>query len=135
MEKNQISFDKNLVYTCVRVSFEEGYAFAKEICENHTDVDGIFVITDLVAVGVLAYLNEHHIKVPDQIAVIFFSNWFMSQVIQPKLSTVDQPSYEMGVSAFNMLLKEIKAVIEEQPKVIENEVLETQIIVRESTSK
>ena len=135
LEKNNIVFDKNLVYTCVRVSFEEGYAFAKEICENHPDVDGIFVITDLVAVGVLAYLNENHIRVPEQIAIIGFSNWFMSQVIQPKLSTVDQPSYEMGVSAFNLLLKEIKAVKEEQPKIIENVVLDTQIIVRESTSK
>jgi LacI family transcriptional regulator len=80
-------------------------------------------------------LNEHCIKVPEQIAVIGFSNWFMSQVIQPKLSTVDQPSYEMGVSAFNLLLKEIKAVKEEEPKIIENVVLETQIIVRESTKK
>jgi LacI family transcriptional regulator len=135
LEKNNIPFDKNLVFTCFRVSFEEGYEFAKQICENHPDVDGIFVITDLVAVGVLAYLNEHNIKVPQQIAVIGFSNWFMSQVIQPKLSTVDQPSYEMGVSAFNLLLKEIKAVKEDQPKIIENVVLDTQIIIRDSTKK
>lgn len=135
LEKNNISFDKNLVFTCVRVSFEEGYEFAKQICKNHPDVDGIFVITDLVAVGVLAYLNENNIKVPEQIAVIGFSNWFMSQVITPKLSTVDQPSYEMGVSAFNLLLKEIRAVKEDKPKVIENLILDTQLIIRESSKK
>jgi len=45
--------------------------------------------------------------VPQQVAIIGFSNWFMSQVITPKLSTVDQPSYEMGVVAFNLLLDEI----------------------------
>ena len=135
LEKNHIAFDKNLVYTCTRVSFEEGFEFAKQICENYPAVDGIFVITDLVAVGVLAYLNENNIKVPDQTAVIGFSNWFMSQVISPKLSTIDQPSYEMGTIAFNLLLKEIKSVREERPKVIENIILDTKIIIRESSQK
>jgi LacI family transcriptional regulator len=32
--------------------------FAKQITDDHSDVDGVFVITDLVAVGVLAYFNE-----------------------------------------------------------------------------
>lgn len=107
LEKNEIVYDSKLVYTCKNVTFEEGLEFAKQIVQEHPDVDGIFVITDLVAVGVLAYFNEKGIEVPNQVAVIGFSNWFMSQVITPKLSTVDQPSYEMGVAAFSLLLEEI----------------------------
>ena len=135
LEKNGIIFDPNLVYTCKNVTFEEGAEFAKQILENHPDVDGIFVITDLVAVGVLAHFNEKGIQVPHQIAVIGFSNWFMSQVITPKLSTVDQPSYEMGVVAFSLLLEEIlcrKESIRFLPKTIE---LETKIIERDSSLK
>ncbi|MBS1535642.1 MAG: LacI family DNA-binding transcriptional regulator [Bacteroidetes bacterium] len=135
LEKNSIPFNTNLVYTCERVSFEEGYAFAQQIKEEHPDVDGIFVITDLVAVGVLAYFNEHNIKVPQDVAVIGFSNWFMSQVITPKLSTVDQPSYEMGSEALKLLLEEMTARRDEksfQPKTIE---LKTTIIERESTAR
>ena len=93
----------------------------------------LFVITDLVAVGVLAYFNEINIKVPQQIKVIGFSNWFMSQVITPKLSTVDQPSYEMGTAAFNLLLEEMnskKDSLAFKPRTVE---LETSIIEREST--
>ncbi|HRM45060.1 MAG TPA: LacI family DNA-binding transcriptional regulator, partial [Flavobacterium sp.] len=107
LEKNGIPYDSKLVYTCKNVTFEEGVEFAKQIVAEHPDVDGIFVITDLVAVGVLAYFNEKGIQVPNQIAVIGFSNWFMSQVITPKLSTVDQPSYEMGAAAFTLLLEEM----------------------------
>ncbi len=135
LEKNGIIFNPNLVYTCKNVTFEEGAEFAKQILENHPDVDGIFVITDLVAVGVLAHFNEKGIQVPKQIAVIGFSNWFMSQVITPKLSTVDQPSYEMGVVAFSLLLEEIlcrKEGIRFLPKTIE---LETKIIERDSSLK
>jgi LacI family transcriptional regulator len=135
LEKNGIQYDSKLVYTCKNVTFEEGLEFAKQIIEEHPDVDGIFVITDLVAVGVLAYFNEKGIQVPNQIAVIGFSNWFMSQVITPKLSTVDQPSYEMGVAAFSLLLEEMICHKEGKvfhPRTIE---LETSIIERDSSLK
>lgn len=133
VEKNQIPFDPKLVYTCKNVTFEEGKEFAEQIIKDHPDVDGIFVITDLVAVGVLAYFNENNIKVPQQVKIIGFSNWFMSQVITPKLSTVDQPSYEMGVQSFNLLLEEMNANKEMKsftPKTIE---LTTTIIERDSS--
>jgi LacI family transcriptional regulator len=133
LEKNNIPYDSKLVYTCKNVTFEEGKEFAEQIIKDHPDVDGIFVITDLVAVGVLAYFNEINIKVPQQVKVIGFSNWFMSQVITPKLSTVDQPSYEMGVQSFHLLLEEMnskKDSLAFKPRTIE---LETSIIEREST--
>jgi LacI family transcriptional regulator len=133
LEKNNIPFDSKLVYTCKNVTFEEGKEFAEQIITDHPDVDGIFVITDLVAVGVLAYFNENNIKVPQQVKIIGFSNWFMSQVITPKLSTVDQPSYEMGVQSFYLLLEEMNANKEMKtftPKTIE---LTTTIIERESS--
>jgi LacI family transcriptional regulator len=73
----------------------------------NTLIDEIFVIIDLVTVGVLSYFNDIEIKIPEQVAVFGFSNWFMSQVLTPKLSTVDQPSHEMGVESFNLLLEEM----------------------------
>lgn len=133
IENNNIPFDPKLVYTCKNVTFEEGKEFAEQIIKDHSDVDGIFVITDLVAVGVLAHLNEINIKVPEKIKIIGFSNWFMSQVITPKLSTVDQPSYEMGVQSFKLLLEQMNAnkeMISFSPKTIE---LTTTIIERESS--
>ncbi|WPR71802.1 LacI family DNA-binding transcriptional regulator [Flavobacterium sp. NG2] len=133
LEKNDITFDSKLVYTCENVTFEEGIQFAKEIVNDHPDVDAVFCITDLVAVGVLSYLNDNNIKVPQQIALMGFSNWFMSQVLTPKLSTVDQPSYEMGASSFNLLMEEInykKQNLPFKPKTIE---LTTSVIIRESS--
>ncbi|CAM3493410.1 LacI family transcriptional regulator [Flavobacterium longum] len=134
LEQNRIPFDPKLVYTCKNVTFEEGLAFARQIVNEHPDVDGIFIITDLVAVGVLAHFNEVEIKSPEQVKVIGFSNWFMSQVITPKLSTVDQPSFEMGVQSFKLLLEEINAKKEMQPFKPKTVELETSIIERESTS-
>ncbi|MGL5112009.1 MAG: LacI family DNA-binding transcriptional regulator, partial [Flavobacterium sp.] len=64
LDKNEIPYDSTLVYTCEHVTFQEGLDFAKQIIEEHPDIDGIFAVTDLVAVGVLSYFNDHHIKVP-----------------------------------------------------------------------
>jgi LacI family transcriptional regulator len=133
LEKNNIPFDSKLVYTCEKVTFEEGLQFTEQLIKEHPDVDGIFAITDLVAVGAVAYCNEQKINIPQDIKIIGFSNWFMSQVITPKLSTVEQPSHEMGIAAFNLLLEEMVARKEESEfshKTIE---LDTQIIVRESS--
>lgn len=135
LEINNIPFDASLVYTCEKVTFQEGIDFAKQIMTDHPDVEGIFAITDLVAVGVLSYFNDIGIKIPEQVAVIGFSNWFMSQVLTPKLSTVDQPSHEMGVTSFKLLLEEMnchKKEIPFTPRTIE---LETKVIARESTFK
>jgi LacI family transcriptional regulator len=133
LEKNGIPFDSKLVYSCKSITFEQGVEFAKQIVEDDLGIDGIFVITDLVAIGVLAHFNEIGIQVPDQIAIIGFSNWFVSQVISPKLSTVDQPNYEMGVAAFTILHEEMVCRKEGKlfaPRTIE---LETSVIEREST--
>ncbi|WP_339835460.1 LacI family DNA-binding transcriptional regulator [uncultured Flavobacterium sp.] len=133
LEKNNIAYDSKLVYTCTDVTFEEGKKFAKEIIEEHSEVDGLFVITDLVAVGVLAYFNEKQIKVPQQIKIIGFSNWFMSQVITPKLSTVDQPSFEMGKQSFKLLFEEMVHFKNNTPFEPKTILLKTSIIEREST--
>jgi LacI family transcriptional regulator len=135
LEKNNIAFDPSLVYTCENVTFQEGVDFTKRIMEEHPDADGIFAVTDLVAVGAISYLNDNNIKIPEQIAVIGFSNWFMSQVLTPKLSTIDQPSHEMGKESFHLLLEEMnchKVGIPFTPRTIE---LETAVIARESSLK
>lgn len=133
LETHNILYNSKLVHTCKKVTFEEGKLFAEQIIKEHPDIDGIFVITDLVAVGVLDYFNEIGIKIPQQIKIIGFSNWFMSQVITPKLSTVDQPSYEMGVQSFCLLLEEINYKKESSPFKPRTIELETKIIEREST--
>lgn len=133
LEKNNIPFDSKLVYACEKMSYEEGRAFTKQLLEEHPDVDGIFAITDLVAVGVLAYCNENKINIPKKVKLVGFSNWFMSQVVTPKLSTVEQPSHEMGKVAFNLLLEEMtyrKEGEDFKTKTIE---LDTEVIIRESS--
>lgn len=135
LEQNGLTFDPSLVYPCRNVTYEEGRVFAERIHKEHPDVDGIFCITDLVAVGVISYFNEHNIRIPQDVALIGFSNWFISQVITPKLSSIRQPDHEMGVEAARVLLKEINQRKHNIPVVPELIELETGLVIRESTIK
>jgi len=133
---NNLPYDASLVYICEcgDTSFEDGKNSAKQLLQDHKDVDGIFINTDLVAIGAISEFNRLGVKIPEDIAIVGFSNWFMSSVISPTLSTIDQPGYKMGKTAFKQLYKEIKKVKKEEaiiPKIIE---LETELIKRESTN-
>ncbi|MDO5974650.1 LacI family DNA-binding transcriptional regulator [Flavivirga jejuensis] len=130
---NNIEFDSSLVYICNNNDdFNDGHASAKKLIDMHgKNVDALFAITDMVAIGALKYFNDHGIKIPKDIAIIGFSNWFMSSVITPTLTTIDQPGYKMGKTAFKLLYKEIKTKnVDISYETIE---MKTSLIVREST--
>ncbi len=133
---NNIPYDSSLVYICdcADNSFEEGKLRARQLFKEHGDVDGIFINTDMIAIGALTEFNKLGVKVPEDIAVVGFSNWFMSSVISPTLSTIDQPGYLMGKTAFKQLYKEMKCIKKEKPIVHKEIVLDTDLIIRESTS-
>ena len=131
--ENGMVYDKSIDFEGQDFSFSAGKIAGNKICERHKDVDGIFALTDLMAIGALEALKEHNIAVPDQVSVIGFSNWFLTQITTPHLSTVNQPGFEIGKTAFNLLYQEIqnkKNNIKVPSKTI---VIPTKVISREST--
>ena len=134
---NNMLYDPSLVYICEcgDMSFEEGKKNAQQLLKDHKDVDGIFINTDLVAIGALTEFNKQGVKVPEDISIVGFSNWFMSSVISPTLTTINQPGYEMGKTAFKQLYKEMKAIKKKKPIVYKEIVLETALVKRESTKE
>ena len=128
-----IPFEKSLVYTSENHSYEDGYQLTEQIINDHPYLDGIFGYNDHVSIGALKRLNEYKIKVPDQVSVIGFSNWFMSNAATPTLTTVDQSTYEMGKKALELLLDNIMQIKKGVVPITESVKIPTQIIVRNST--
>ena len=130
---NNIFYDPSLVYICNDMTFQEGEKFAKQLLIEHKDIDGIFINTDLVAIGAIKELNKSGIKIPEEISVVGFSNWFMSSAITPSLTTIDQPGFEMGKMAFKQLYKELKAIKKGKEVKLKTIELETALVKRNST--
>lgn len=133
LKDNDIKFDSSLVYLCKNCSLDEGYASAKELLENkENEVDAIYTAADLLAIGAINYLNEKQIQIPQQVAVFGFSNWFMSTVIAPTLSSVEQNAYKMGEKSIETLLYEIDCKHKGLPIKHQKIIIDTELIIRNS---
>ncbi|MBT8252487.1 MAG: LacI family transcriptional regulator [Bacteroidia bacterium] len=128
-----LDFKDQLVFETKNLSFEDGYEIADRILTTSDPIDGVFAFTDLLATGALIRFNEKGLKIPEDISIIGFSNWFLTKITTPSLSTVNQPGYEMGQKAFQLLLKEIRNKRENKESTKEIVEIPTTIIPRNST--
>jgi LacI family transcriptional regulator len=109
-------------------TFEKGRQATEELLHNHPNVTCLFAANDLSALGALSYLTERGISVPDDIAIIGFDDILMATLVHPSLTTIHQPTYEMGTIAAHLLLQQIT-----EPKhKPEQHILEPTLIVRQT---
>tara|TARA_R110000868_G_scaffold6126_23_gene35426 strand:+ start:3900 stop:4922 length:1023 start_codon:yes stop_codon:yes gene_type:complete len=131
---HNIEFDPSLVYLCNNNSdFSDGYKNAEILLKDHGDnVDALFTVNDLLAIGALNYFNKNNIKVPERIALFGFSNWFMTKVTTPTLSSIDQNAFLMGEESAKILIKEINNKQKGIPIEYEKIIIDTELIIRDS---
>lgn len=134
LEDHGLPYDSNMVFLCDPITYEKGREHARNLIESDLEVDGIFANTDMVAIGALSVFNESGIKVPEQIKIIGFSNWFISSAMTPTLSTVDQPGIKMGKKVFKQLYKELQAKKNGQIIQPETVTMSTEVIARKSSA-
>ena len=105
----------------------------KELMQMSDRPDAIFCAGDRLTTGVMTALKKLGIRIPTDLALIGFTNSTMVELIEPSLSAVKQPAFEMGQSAIELLIKliESKRPVTE----FENVVLQTEIFIRNSTPK
>ena len=84
---------------------------------------------DYTAFGVIDELSRRRIEVPDQLAVVGFDDLRHAAFVNPTLTTVHLPLYEVGVLACERMVERVHGKID---KVAET--LQTHLVVRESTA-
>ncbi|CAM3423122.1 LacI family DNA-binding transcriptional regulator [Aquirufa ecclesiirivi] len=95
--------------------------------------DGILVVSDRLAIGVLTALKELKISVPKDVKIVSFNNEPICQVISPTITSVSQPLDEIGRISVELLLAQIEHKTGESiPRI---EVLKTNLVVRESSTQ
>jgi DNA-binding LacI/PurR family transcriptional regulator len=108
LEDAALAADPALVQQVDRLGMREGAQRAREMVESGLDFDGVFCVTDSLAMGVLRGLADHRIRVPDQVKVIGFDNVSGSEFFIPSLSTVDPDHDGMAERAVDLLIRRIE---------------------------
>ena len=107
---------------------ESGYNAVMELVREGTRFTAILAANDLMALGALKALKELSIAVPNDVQLIGFDNIIYTQLCDPPLSTVQQPTIEMGKKAVNTLLNLIDG-----KKVDFNITLQPRLVLRDTT--
>ncbi|WP_373294979.1 substrate-binding domain-containing protein [Streptomyces fuscichromogenes] len=114
-----------------RLGTREGAQRAGERAQSGLDFDGVFCITDSLAMGVLRGLADSGIPVPEQVKVIGFDNISESEFLIPSLSTVDPDHRSMAERAVDLLIRRVEQT--EPAFGHEESVGEFTLVIREST--
>lgn len=104
-----------------------GYIKAKELMFRNRGLNAIFAANDQMAIGAIKAILSEGRRIPDEFAVSGLDNISASSLIEPSLTTINVPMYQMGRVAVKMLINP-----ENEEKSIE---LPCNLIVRKSTCK
>lgn len=109
---------------------DSGYRLGKKIIEQRVRPTAIFVCNGVMTLGVLKGFDELNIRCPSEIALATFDDLAVDSPFHPHLTTVVQPSYEMGARAASVLIDRIEGLISKEPTTVR---IAPTLIIREST--
>ncbi len=115
----------------VENTIEGGYLGARKFMELKNPPTAIFVTSDLLAFGVMDAMKDNNIAIPQQVALVGFGNIRMSNLVEPKLTTVEKPLHKMGVVGARLLFDLIENK-SEQPEDVKHIQLQSKLKIRKS---
>jgi LacI family transcriptional regulator len=102
-----------------------------ELLENQS-IDAILAVNELFAVTAIKLAMSKGIKIPEDLSVVAFTDGIISKYSTPTITTISQNGIKMGRKAAEMLIKRLE-LEDEEDEHYKTEIIETNLIIREST--
>lgn len=129
LKDNGLDFIKENLIFVEHFLFEEGKKAIIEILEKKLNIDAIFSAAgDWVAMGVITQARKLGIKIPGDISIVGYDDIIVSETIIPPLTTVRQPTFDMGKKAFEIVVNAMEGNIAKEVE----EIFKPELIIRES---
>lgn len=122
-----------IIYKIVGNKLNDAYSHGAEVLDliKENDITAVFCSQDEIAIGLISYLYDKGIKVPDDISVVGYGDIKLASIYRPKLTTIREPYYDFGAVAIRRILKDIKGESIEEQTIN----LPVHLMVRESVRK
>lgn len=129
LEKHKLSCGNDQIIE-TGLFIEDGEKAMEQLIHSNRLPDGIFATNDPTAIGAIKTLKKYNYRIPEDVAIVGFSNTKMAEIIEPSLTSVEQPTTEMGRAAAQLLLGQITCTDVHQPSVL---IMEGKLIIRDSS--
>lgn len=93
--------------------------------------DGLVVVSDRLAIGAMSAMRARGVKVPEDLAIVSFNDEPICTIVTPTLTSVSQPTMEMGKMAMSLLINQI----EKEGSPLEVKIFKTGLKIRESSKR
>lgn len=107
MSENSLTVTPSMIFEG-DFSIESGYNAAQKLLTGTNNFDGFFCATDNMAIGVMQYLNENKIIIPDKVKIAAVGDSKMSRAINPALTTVHLFYRTAGREAAQLLMEQLE---------------------------
>ena len=121
-------YDENLIFEG-DLTIDGGIKAAEKIMGTGFKVDAIFFSNDAMAIGGMKIFIRKGYKIPKDISIVGYDNVQISQLIEPELSTVGQPIYQMGKESCKLLINIINGAQIQQKQIY----FKSELIIRGTT--
>ncbi len=128
LHKAGIPFNE-MVQAAGPFTFEFGYDYLRSGQWN-PGITAIFCGNDLIAMGAIKTLKELNLSVPEDISIMGFDDIYLSSMTTPGLTTVRQPSCQLGYLTVQRLVDALEGIQHEESNILIN----LELVVRESTA-
>jgi len=109
--------------------YEGGLELCDELLSLQEPPDAIFTGNNLITLGALESIHTHRLRIPEDIAIVGFDDMIWSNSLNPPLTAIRQPAYDIGKRACELLLQRIS----EPARACIKMILKTELIIRKST--
>ena len=127
LEENGLKPSSELVFF-VEAREAEGYKATRELLKLSESPDAIFTSNGLLSAGAFKALRESSLKMPEEIAFATFDETPWSSLVDPPFTVIEQPTYEIGNTAVELLVKRIQDPTRSTREVT----LKSKLIIRQS---
>jgi DNA-binding LacI/PurR family transcriptional regulator len=127
LEAAGIEFDPKLV-RFGNYSAQSGFDAMKSLLQQQPRPTALFAGNDTIALGAMAAIREHGLRIPEDVAVVGFDDIPTAPFMSPALTTIQAPAILQGKTAIDMLLQRMQGKVPAKQRVE----LESPLIVRDS---
>ncbi len=116
LEQSGIAFDPSLVVNIEKFTMQSGAEVARGLVASRRRFDGVFCVTDTVAIGVLRGLADAGVRVPSRVKVIGIDNIDEGAFTVPSLSSIDPDHDVMARTAVRLLVRRMEGGAPGKPR-------------------
>ncbi|WP_421918894.1 LacI family DNA-binding transcriptional regulator [Marinifilum sp.] len=128
-KKHKIELTENQIVPA-GFMMEDGKNAAEELIAKNDIPDAIFAANDPAAIGAMKVFKEHGYKIPEDIAFVGFSESGLALHVDPPLTSVEQPTTEIGRSIARLLIQQIENPNDFKPQTL---ILNGKLNIRQSS--